>query len=407
MSADTTTPFFNPLDEGYMENPYPHFGEMRDGDPAHLSLIDLWVLFKHDDVFRLLRDPSMSVMDDKIEVRDEARRAEMIEAAGGELERNTSMLNIDLPDHTRLRRLVSKAFTPAAIQALRPRIQELVDEALDIMAANSGGDVVKELAFPLPFDVISEMLGMPESDKDQIAEWSGTIVKSLDPMLAIDAFAEIRAASDAMNAHIDGVITWKRGNPADDLLTALIQAEEDGDRLTSIELRDQVALLFIAGHETTVNLIGTGIYELLRNPDQAALWRDDPELDVTAVDEMLRFVSPVQFSRRITLDEIEFQGKIIPKGMFVLAGLASSNHDPAKWGPTADDLDLRREGAGQHLSFGSGAHYCLGASLAKLEASIAMSSFLRRFPDAIVDKDGIAWNGRINLRGLEHLPISV
>jgi cytochrome P450 len=122
---------------------------------------------------------------------------------------------------------------------------------------------------------------------------------------------------------------------------------------------------------------------------------------------MLRFVSPVQFSRRITLDEIEFQGKIIPQGMFVLAGLASSNHDPAKWGPTADDLDLRREGAGQHLSFGSGAHYCLGASLAKLEASIAMSSFLRRFPEATVDETGIAWNGRINLRGLEHLPVSV
>ena len=193
MSADTTTPFFNPLDEGYMENPYPHFGEMRDGDPAHFSLIDLWVLFKHDDVFRLLRDPSLSVMDDKIEIRDEARRAEMIEAAGGEFERNTSMLNTDLPDHTRLRRLVSKAFTPAAIQALRPRVQELVDEALDTMAVNSGGDVVKELAFPLPFDVISEMLGMPESDKDQIAEWSGTIVKSLDPMLAIDAFVEIKA----------------------------------------------------------------------------------------------------------------------------------------------------------------------------------------------------------------------
>ena len=139
MSADTMAPFFNPLGEGYMVNPYPHFGEMRDGDPAHLSLIDLWVLFKHDDVFRLLRDPSMSVMDDKIEVRDEARRAEMIEAAGGEFERDTSMLNTDPPDHTRLRRLVSKAFTPAAIQALRPRIQELVDEALDTMAANGGG----------------------------------------------------------------------------------------------------------------------------------------------------------------------------------------------------------------------------------------------------------------------------
>jgi cytochrome P450 len=403
-------PQFNPLDPGYIENPYPHFAEMRSGDPVHLSMIDLWVLFDYDDVFRLLRDPTLSVMDENIEVRDEVRRAEFIEAAGGDIERDTSMLNTDPPDHTRLRRLVSKAFTPGAIEALRPRIQQLVDEALDRMAERGGGDVVDELAFPLPFDVISEMLGMPESDRGaetaQIAEWSGTLVKSLDPMLAIDAFVEIQAASVAMNAHIDGVIEWKRANPGDDLLTALIQAEEDGDRLTAIELRDQVTLLFVAGHETTVNLIGTGIYELLRHPEQAAIWRDDPSLDTTAVDEMLRFVGPVQFSRRITLADIEFQGVTIPKGMFVLAGLASSNHDEAKWGPTADDLDLRREGAGQHLSFGSGSHYCLGASLAKLESSIAIASFLRRFPDARVDGD-VEWNGRINLRGLEHLPVHV
>ena len=384
MSPLTETPMFNPLEAGYMENPYPHFAEMRDGQPVHLSMMDVWVLFDHDDVFRLLRDPTMSVMDAKIEVRDEERYAEMLEAAGGELEQDSSMLNTDPPDHTRLRRLVSKAFTPAAIQALRPRIQELVDAALDELAAAGTGDIVKLLAFPLPFDVISEMLGMPESDKDQIAAWSGTIVKSLDPMLALDSFAEIRAASNAMNAHIDEVIRWKRENPGDDLLTALIAAEEGGDRLTPGELRDQVNLLFIAGHETTVNLIGTGIYELLRHPEQAAIWRADPELDATAVDEMLRFVSPVQFSRRITLDDIEFQGTTIPKGMFVLAGLASSNHDPKKWGPTAEELDVRRDGAGQHLSFGSGAHYCLGASLAKLEAAIAIGTFLRRFPDAAV-----------------------
>jgi len=406
-SGDAPTgPMFNPLAPGYMEDPYPHFAEMRDGEPVHLSMIDLWVLFDHDDVFRLLRDPALSVMDEKIEVRDEARMAEVAEAVGGEFERDTSMLNTDPPDHSRLRRLVSKAFTPASIAALRPRIQELVDDTLDRMASAGGGDVVGELAFPLPFDVISEMLGMPEGDKERIAAWSGTLVKSLDPMLAIDALVEIRAASEAMNAHIDGVIEWKRANPGDDLLTALIAAEEDGDSLTPIELRDQVTLLFVAGHETTVNLIGTGIYELLRNPEQASIWRDDPELDASAVDEMLRFVSPVQFSRRITLADIDFQGITIPKGMFVLAGLGSSNHDTKKWGPTADDLDVRRVGAGQHLSFGSGSHYCLGASLAKLEASIAIGSFLRRFPDAAVAGE-VEWNGRINLRGLEHLPVTV
>jgi len=217
MSPLTETPTFNPLEAGYMENPYPHFAEMRNGQPVHLSMMDVWVLFDHDDVFRLLRDPTMSVMDAKIEVRDEERYAEMLEAAGGELEQDSSMLNTDPPDHTRLRRLVSKAFTPAAIQALRPRIQELVDAALDELGAAGAGDIVKQLAFPLPFDVISEMLGMPESDKDQIAAWSGTIVKSLDPMLALDSFTEIRAAADAMRR------THRRGNS--------LEAQEPRQRL--------------------------------------------------------------------------------------------------------------------------------------------------------------------------------
>ena len=406
MSPLTETPMFNPLEAGYMENPYPHFAEMRDGQPVHLSMMDVWVLFDHDDVFRLLRDPTMSVMDAKIEVRDEERYAEMLEAAGGELEQDSSMLNTDPPDHTRLRRLVSKAFTPAAIQALRPRIQELVDAALDELAAAGTGDIVKQLAFPLPFDVISEMLGMPESDKDQIAAWSGTIVKSLDPMLALDSFAEIRAASNAMNAHIDEVIRWKRENPGDDLLTALIAAEEGGDRLTPGELRDQVNLLFIAGHETTVNLIGTGLWEMLRHPEQREELSADDSLDAGAIDELLRFVSPVQISRRITVDDIEMRGVKIPARSFVQTWLASANRDPAKFGETANELDIRRGDAGQHVSFGSGIHYCLGASLAKLEAQAAIGRFIRRFPNAQVVGEP-KWNGRMNLRGLDELVVDV
>lgn len=398
--------FFNPLQPGYVEDPYPHLAAMRAGEPVHFSIANQWILFRHEDVFRLLRDPGMSVEDDNLALRDEARVAMFESVAGDDFEPNGSMLNTDPPDHDRLRRLVSKVFTPKSIEALRPMIERLVDEALDVIADRGGGDVVDELAFPLPFDVISEMLGMPEADKDQVAEWSGAIVKTLDPILSED---EVRAAVEAdahMGELIERVIAWKRDNPAADLLTALIQAEEDGDRLSARELREQVSLLFIAGHETTVNLIGTGIFELLRHPDQAALLRDDPALESNAIDELLRYVSPVQFSRRITLAEAEFGGTTIQPGCFVLAGLAAANHDPAKWGPTADELDLRREGAGQHLAFGSGVHYCLGASLAKLEARVAIGAFLRRFPDARVAGD-VRWNGRINLRGLQHLPVSV
>ena len=344
--TDSSTIFFNPLEPGYVEDPYSHFAEMREHDPVHLTLVNQWLLFAYDDVSRLLRDPSLSVATTTSRCTTRTGMSKFIEVAGEDFERSTSMLNVDPPDHTRLRRLVSKAFTPSSIEALRPRVQVLVDEMLDGSPSAVSGDVVAELAFPLPFDVISEMLGMPESDKAQIAEWSGARREDARPDHHRRGDRGGRRRRAAMNAHIDEVVAWKRANPADDLLTALIAAEEDGDRLSSVELRDQVTLLFIAGHETTVNLIGTGIYELLRHPDQLELLRSDPALDVNAVDELLRFVSPVQMSRRITLQDIEFGGKTIPKGMFVLAGLASANRDPAKWGPTADDLDIRRAGHG-------------------------------------------------------------
>ena len=404
-AAAESTVFFNPLQDGYTDEPWPHFAEMRDHEPVHHSFGNQWFLFGYDDVTRLLRDPTLSVDDDNITVRNEERIASF-EEAFGEMERTRSMLGLDAPDHTRLRRLVSKAFTPSTIAALRPVIQAMVDDALDDMDERGSTEIVGDLAFPLPFDVISVMLGMPDSDRDQVAAWSSALVKTLDPIITDD---EIRAAADAernMRALLTDVIEWKRCNPADDLLTALIQAEEDGDRLTANELRDQVQLLFVAGHETTVNLIGTGIHELLRCPEQAAILRDDPALDVHAIDELLRFVSPVQFSRRITLEQIEIGGRTIGAGTFVMAGLASANHDPAKWGPDADELDVRRAGAGQHVSFGSGSHYCLGASLAKLEAQVAIGSFLRRFPDAHAIGD-VVWNGRINLRGVERLDIPV
>ena len=397
---------FNPLEPGYTDNPFPHLGEMRDQDPVHSSPIGTWMLFNYDDCFQLLRDPSLSVDDRRIEAVNEARHEAFLEAAGGDLSdlERTSILGIDPPDHTRLRRLVSKAFTPRTVEGLRPRVQELVDAALDAMEAQGTADVIAELAFPLPFDVITEMLGMPDGDTEKLRSWSEDIVKTLDPIIAE---AEVKAAvvaNRAMDAHIDEVIAWKRDNPGPDLLTAMIEAEEDGDRMSSQELRDQVSLLFIAGHETTVNLIGTGIAELLANPSQGDIVRS-AGLDMGGVDELLRFVSPVQMSRRITLQELDMGGKTIPTGTMVMAALASANRDPKKWGPSAEELDLSRDGAGQHLSFGSGIHYCLGASLAKLEGQVAIGSFLRRFPNATVTSSG--FNGRINLRGLDKLVVDL
>ncbi len=402
-SATEEPLFLNPLQDGFMENPWPHLAEMREREPVHPILIGGWALFRYDDVFSVLRDPALSVEDRNADFGD-LSRGDLLEEMG-ELD-NASILNLDPPDHTRLRHLVSKAFTPRVIEALRPRVEELVDSALDAIDAAGRADIVSGLAFPLPFDVISEMLGMPDGDKDQIRDWSGAIVKTLDPILAPEEIREAMAANRSMADHIDHVIEWKRENPGDDLLTALIDAEDDGDRLSEKELRDQVSVLFIAGHETTVNLIGTGLLEMLRHPGQAEELRADPGLDAGAVEELLRYVAPVQFSRRITVTDLEIGSHTIPARSFIQTWLAAANRDPEKFGDTANELDIRRPDAAQHLSFGSGIHYCLGASLAKLEGQVAIGRFLRRFPHARLVGDPI-WNGRMNLRGLDQLVVDV
>lgn len=402
MTATSEPVFFNPLEAGYIENPWPHLAEIRNADPVHHLLTGQWGLFRYDDIFALLRDRDLSV-DDRNADLSVIDRAELIDR---EVRPNQSILNLDPPDHTRLRGLLSKAFTPRTIQELRPRVQQMVDTMLDQMEADGHADVVDRLAFPLPFDVISEMLGLPEADKVQIRDWSSALVKTLDPVLTEEDIAEAVVAAERMEALITEIIEWKTENPADDLLTAMINAEIDGDRMSKEELRDQVELLFVAGHETTVNLIGTGIYELLRHPDQLELLRQADMFPPTAIDELLRWVSPVQISRRIATADLTIDGRHIPSGAFVLTSLASANRDPAFWGATADALDLTRANAGQHVSFGSGVHYCLGASLAKLEAEVAIGSFVKRFGAVSVVGEP-EWNGRINLRGLESLIVDL
>jgi cytochrome P450 len=406
--AGTTTgepQVFNPFEAGFFEDPYRQYATLRDQDPVHHSPLEVWVLFRYDDIVRTLRDSSLSVQVDN--ATPTARMKMFAEQAPGEVERGShAMLNIDPPDHTRLRRLVSKAFTPKMVNGLRPRIQTLVDDALDAMAARGEADVIGDLAFPLPFTVISEMLGMPDGNRDQVRGWSHTLTKTLDPILTPEEVQASLAAADNMQAHVQDVLAWKRDHPADDLLTGLLAAEEEGDRLSEVELLDQVILLYIAGHETTVNLIGNATLALLGHPDQLAQLRSDPELDAGAIEELLRYDSPVQFSRRITTAELEVDRTTIPAGTFTLTCLGSANHDEARWGPTADDLDLTRADAGQHMSFGNGIHHCLGSSLARTEAQIAIGSLVRRFPDLELAGEPER-NSRVVLRGLESLPVAV
>jgi len=398
---------FNPFQPGFTDDPYPHFAELRARNPVEQNELGFWALWRYADVYDVLR-AKMSVQDDKVihvgpmaNVYEQVRVERGLDPVG-----TVSMLDLDPPDHTRLRKLVSKAFTPRTIEQLTPSVEKLVDEALDQIEEQGGADLISALAFPLPFTVISLMLGMPETDTDRLRDLSGTIVRSLEPVPDEDTVRAIVDADIELVQIASDAIEWKRKNPGDDLLTALINAEDSGDVLSEEELRAQLMLLYIAGHETTVNLIGNGTLALLRAPEQLALWRERPDLDENAIEELLRFDSPVQMSRRVTLEDYPVGDKVIPAGSFVIASLASGNHDEAQFGPDAGEVRVDRENARQQISFGSGVHHCLGAALARLEGRAAISRLIRRFPDLRLDGEP-EWNGRVNLRGLAKLPVAV
>jgi cytochrome P450 len=399
---------FAPFSAEFTDDPYPHYAELRAHVPVEHHELGFWALWRHADVTDMLRgrlsveDANLSPFGPMREIYDEIYR----KANRGRRGDAMSMLDRDPPDHTRLRRLVSRAFTPRTIETLTPVIQSLVDESLDRIADGGEVDLIEELAFPLPFAVISTMLGIPETDVTRLRELSHLIVRSLEPVPDEQTISDIIHADIEMSERTAAAIDWKRAHPADDLLTALINAEDAGDALSDAELIAQVVLLYVAGHETTVNLIGNGTLALLHSPEQAAIWRERPDLDDNAVEELLRYDSPVQLSRRITLDDYEVDGRVIPKGSFVLASLGSANRDEIHFGADADRLRLDRPNAKQHASFGGGVHHCLGAALARTEGRIALSSLFRRFPSLTLSGTPER-NGRINLRGLTNLPVRV
>jgi cytochrome P450 len=406
MSDTTQTARFDPFEPGFTDWPYGQYARLREAGPVLPSPLGGWQLFAHDDCFRLLREPGMSVEDRNI--TNPTFRADAFDHIAEELGvaafENRSILNIDPPDHTRLRKLVARVFTPRAIEGLRPEIQRLVDEALAPIGTGDPFDLVATLAFPLPFQVISHMLGMPDGDTEALRDWSHTLAGTLDPTFDEHQVRRAFEASMAMRAHLTDVVAWKRANPSDDLLSGMIAQHEDGDALTDDELLDQLTLLFIAGHETTVNLIGNGTLALLEHRDQWVRLVADPGLVVGAVEECLRFDPPVQMTRRITLAPFEVRGVEIGPGEFVMAMTAAANRDPDRWGPDADELDITRDGANHHLTFGSGIHHCLGAALARLEGQVAIGTLAERYPGMEVDGE-VVRNGRIVLRGLDAFPV--
>jgi cytochrome P450 len=398
---------FDPHAPGYFANPYAQYAAMRSAGPVHfVPESGTHIVTRYADVHRLTRDRSLMV---SIEFAAstpsiDAERARLGKS-GGKL--GHSMLRKDGDDHARLRRLVSKVFTPKAITDWRTRADEIVDGLLATAAERDRLDVMDDYALLLPAQVISEMLGMPHGDIPSLRAWSNALTKTLDPLLTPDEEAAAIEASRAMVAYIEAIIVDKRAHPADDILSALILANDDGDSLDDRELLSQVVLLYVAGHETTLNLVGNGLTHLFQFRDQLDLLRTDPSLDANAIEELLRFDSPVQFTRRIAADELMVGDTTIAAGSVVLLGLGAANRDPDKWGPTADQVDLFREGANTHVSFGGGPHHCLGAALARLEAQIALPRLVRRFPRMEPAYDTPAWSTRMVLRGVEHLPVTL
>lgn len=311
---------------------------------------------------------------------------------------NEHMLAADPPDHTRLRKLVGKAFTGRAIAALRPRIEEIASSLLDEMEAGPDRvDLLDAYAFPLPITVICELLGVPLDDRDDFRGWSNTLLQSGAPA----AHAE---AGVAMASYLTGLVDERRERPTDDMLGAIVRATEDSDQLSRTEAISMAFLLLVAGHETTVNLIGTGTYALLRHPSQLDALRADPSLVPNAVEEFLRWDGPVHLATvRFTSSPTVVGGVEIPAGEVVLVSLTSANRDPRRY-DAAEELDVRRQAAG-HLAFGHGIHHCLGAPLARLEGEVAFTKLLERFPALALDADEFTWRPSTLIRGLDRLPV--
>jgi cytochrome P450 len=388
---------------------YETFARMRAEDPVFCQPgIDgetmIWFVTRYEDVVAVLLDDDRFVRDPRLGLSPEA----LEELSSGMPEAfafiDQHMLNRDGEDHRRLRRLVTKAFTPRMVEQLRPRIQEIADELIDRVQPRGEMEVVEDFAFPLPITVIAELLGIPVADRGRFREWSNAIVT---PALGPEALAEFGAKMSDFVAYLRKLFEQRRSEPGEDLVSALLQVRDGGDTLSDQELFSMVVLLIVAGHETTVSLIGNAVLALLEHPGQRAALERDPARIPTAIEELLRYDSPVERTlNRWATTDVELGGQTIKRGDIVIAILGSANRDPDRF-PGADALDLDRPDT-KHLAFGRGSHYCLGAPLARLETEIALATLLSRLPGLrlAVSPEELAWRPVPLFRSLVSLPVA-
>ena len=389
---------YNPLSARTAQDPYPVYAALRERDPVHRSrLMNAWLFARHADIDKILRDHQR--------FSNDPRKGELSRRQRKNLppDEEFTMLFLDPPDHKRLRALVNKAFTPRAVNALEPHIRSLLGTLLDEIDDPAGFDLMQAVAQPLPVIVIAEMLGVPPKDRAQFKVWSDQRARSLEPVMDAQERAASNAAGKALDAYFRPIIEERRAAPKDDIVSALAQAEEEGDRLTEREMLNMLRLLLIAGNETTTNLIGNGILALLRHPDQLQRLREDPSLIPAAVDELLRFDSPVQTDFRRALEDCEVNGFPLKRRDNIVVLLGAANRDPDVF-DDPETLDVGR-GDRSHLSFGRGIHHCIGAPLARLEGRIVLEMLLERFSQIDLRGEQPRFRNSIVLRGLKSLPV--
>jgi cytochrome P450 len=396
---------FNPWLEENRRDPVPAYRRLRESAPIRLNRWQgSWVLTRYEDVAAVLRDPRFTT--DRTQLlpfrfmRFASRRHPDFVSL---LDRNLLMLDGD--EHRRVRGLVSKAFTPRRVEALRPRVEAIVEELLDAAARRGEMELVHDLAHPLPVVVIAELLGVPLEDRERFRVWSSEVVEILDLMSGRDGLRPAWRGAEGLAGYFRGLLAERRRAPKDDLLSAILAAEEGGRSLGEADVLALCALLLAAGHETTTNLIGNAVLALLRHPGERKRLQEDPSLMPGAVEEFLRFDSPVQVTDRVITEDLDFRGHAFRRGQLAICMLGAANHDPARF-PDPDRLDVGRADRG-HLAFGLGPHVCIGAPLARLEAEVALAGLLRRFPSFTGPTEPPGRRASIVLRGPTALPLSL
>ena len=398
---------YNPLLPAVRHDPYPYYAAMRRESPIHQILpgAPFYAVARYDDVCSVLHRPevfSSTALQILAQGGGISFGPNSGALAGHRLLQSSMMIATDPPDHTRLRNLVNRGFTPRRMSALAPRLRAIAETCLDSVVATGKMDLVKDFAIPFPVTVIAELLGVEPERRERFKHWSDAIVIGLSGTSQAFGRAEVAAAADEMADYIESVVAARRSSPRDDLISILTQAEE-GDALTSGEVLSFIVLLLIAGNETTTNLIGNGTLALLRNPEQFARLQGDRSLMRSAIDELLRYDSPVQATARVALEAVALEDATLPAGALVMTAIGAANRDPEVF-DDPDRLDLGRA-SNHHLSFGFGAHFCLGAPLARLEAEVAFDALLTRFPKLELASDTLSYRPSPILRGLVALPV--